>query len=101
MPSLITASTTGSSGLNVMGLVILAVIFALLYPLQRRFRAWASRRRIERWEHDDLLQPRPPVDEPPPDASADASTDASTDASAERRDTPEAPPHDDRPTTGT
>jgi hypothetical protein len=92
MPSLITASTTGSSGLNVMGLVILAVIFALLYPLQRRFRAWASRRRIERWEHDDLLQP-PPVDEPPPDAS--------TDASAERRDTPEAPPHDDRPTTGT
>jgi hypothetical protein len=100
MPSLIAASTTGSSGLNVMGLVILAVIFALLYPLQRRFRAWASRRRIERWEHDDLLQP-PPVDEPPPDASTDASADASTDASAERRDTPEAPPHDDRPTTGT
>jgi hypothetical protein len=75
MPTLLTASTTGP-GLNVKGLVVLAVVFAVFYPLQRRFRAWASRRRIERWEHDDLLRPPPPVDEPSePEPRADGSPD--------------------------
>lgn len=64
MMTLLTAATTGS-GLNVKGLVVLAVIFAVFYPLQRRFRAWVSKRRIERWEHDGLMRPPPPVDEPP------------------------------------
>lgn len=63
MPTLLTASMTGP-GPNVKGLLILAIIVVVFYPLQRRFRAWASRRRIERWEHDELLRPPPPVDEP-------------------------------------
>jgi hypothetical protein len=64
MPTLLTATRTGS-GFNVKTLVVLAVIFALFYVLQKRLRAWASRQRIERWEHDDLLRTPPPVDEPP------------------------------------
>jgi hypothetical protein len=67
IPTLLTASTTGSGGLNLKGLVVLAVLFVVFQPIQKRFRAWVSRRRIERWEQDGLLGPPPPVDEPPVD----------------------------------
>lgn len=66
MPTLLTAARTGS-GFDVKTLVVLAVIFAVFYLLQKRLRTWASKQRIERWEHDDLLRTPPPVDEPPVD----------------------------------
>jgi hypothetical protein len=76
IPTLLTASTTGSGGLNLKGLVVLAVLFVVFQPIQKRFRAWVSRRRIERWEQDDLLRPPPPVDEPSePEPRADGSPD--------------------------
>ena len=63
-----TAATTGSTGLNVKGLVVVAIAFAILYPLQKRLRARVSQRRLERWSRDDPGLParadEPGADEP-------------------------------------
>lgn len=53
MTVLLTVAAGTGTGWNVKGLVMVAVVFAIVYPLQKRLRAWVSRRRLARWRAED------------------------------------------------
>ncbi len=55
--ALLEAAST-SSGLNLKGFVIVAIVFALVYPIQKRLRESVSRRRVERWREEDARRDR-------------------------------------------
>jgi hypothetical protein len=60
-------------GFSFANLLILAVVVAVLYPVQKKIREVASRRRRERWAQEEAQQQRaiPGDGEEPPDAPAD------------------------------
>ncbi|WP_155892962.1 hypothetical protein [Intrasporangium chromatireducens] len=60
MTSLLSEAAAQSSGLNLKGFVIVAIVFALVYPVQKRLRHWVSQRRRERWREEE--QRRDPRD---------------------------------------
>lgn len=81
------------NGFRWSNLVVLLVVAAIFYPIQKRIRATVSQRRKERWaEHDPGLDGRP-------GAAPDAGAAPTADPSAHRPDSPpaSAPPDADRP----
>lgn len=62
MTTLLSQAGQASTGLNVKGFVIVAIVFALVYPLQKQLRAWVSRRRVERWREEDARGEQPKRD---------------------------------------
>lgn len=49
------SQTPANTGFSVTGLIFVAIFFALAYPLQKRLRETASRRRKERWAREGLM----------------------------------------------
>ena len=62
------AATTAPPVFSVANLVILIVVAAILYPLQKKLRQVVSRRRRERWAEEDRRADleRGPADRPAP-----------------------------------
>lgn len=61
------SQTPANTGFPVMGLIIVAIFFAVAYPLQKRLREAASRQRKERWAREGLM----PLEQPEAAAEAD------------------------------
>ena len=66
-------ATSNQPGFSFTNLLILAVVIAVFYPVQKKIREVASRRRRERWAQEEARQHRPvPRDgDESPDAPAD------------------------------
>jgi hypothetical protein len=58
MTTLLSEAAQGGTGLNLKGFVIVAIVFVLVYPLQKRLRERVSRRRIERWREEEARRER-------------------------------------------
>ncbi|MGN6752234.1 MAG: hypothetical protein ACTHJJ_06725 [Intrasporangium sp.] len=53
LTTLLSEAAQTSTGLNFKGFVIVAIVFALVYPLQKRLRERVSKHRVERWREED------------------------------------------------
>jgi hypothetical protein len=58
MTTLLSEAAQGGTGLNLKGFVIVAIVFVLVYPIQKRLRERVSRRRIERWREEEARRER-------------------------------------------
>lgn len=58
LTTLLAEAAQKSTGLNLKGFVIVAIVFILVYPLQKRLRHWVSKRRLERWHEEDTRHDR-------------------------------------------
>ncbi|HET8594333.1 MAG TPA: hypothetical protein VFM07_03730 [Intrasporangium sp.] len=58
MTTLLSEAAQGGTGLNLKGFVIVAIVFVLVYPIQKRLRERVSRRRIERWRAEEARRDR-------------------------------------------
>ncbi len=66
-------ATSNQPGFSFTNLLILAVVIAVFYPVQKKIREVASRRRRERWAQEEAQQHRsaPRDTDEGPDAPAD------------------------------
>jgi type III secretory pathway component EscV len=66
-------ATSNQPGFSFTNLLILAVVIAVFYPVQKKIREVASRRRRERWAQEEAQQQRatPRGEEERPDPPAD------------------------------
>ena len=60
-------ATTEPTVFSVTNLVILIVVAAVFYPLQKKLRETVSRRRRERWQEEERLAEREPGHREGPD----------------------------------
>lgn len=53
LPPALASATSGSTGFNWLGLVVLAAIVAVVWPFYKRLRAHLSQERRERWAREE------------------------------------------------
>lgn len=82
MTTALLEAASRSSGLNLKGFVIVAIVFALVYPIQKRLRESVSRRRVERWREEEAR--REQEDRGSPEARRDPEERGGSDGAADQ-----------------